>query len=207
MHEYAEITSRRHTYTNTMLCKLFFSVKNHIIGSVFWIRNVKMIWTGPLWVDVPAVRSFMSVSSLCVWFLKIFLHVCIFQTHHLTMVKMRCPLTGCLRATRRRWTPCTSTTACCTRVQEIEPSKPLTWWWVVNEITAAICPGCAWISIMEQRCNFAFLKFCRRVINVWVRSRVTAPKWAACWSQRLQVCIIAFILVPVTRSYAATASG
>lgn len=68
-------------------------------------------------------------------------------------------------------------------------------------------PGCAWISIMEQRCNFAFLKFCRRVINALVRSRVTAPKWAACWSQRLQACIIAFILVPVTRSYAATASG
>lgn len=24
MHEYAEITSRRHTYTNKMLCNLFF---------------------------------------------------------------------------------------------------------------------------------------------------------------------------------------
>lgn len=159
MHEYAEITTRRHTYTNTMLCKLFFSVKNHIIGSIFWIRNVKMIWTGPLWVDVPAVRSFMSVSSLCVWFLKIFLHVCIFQMHHLTMVKMRCPLTGCLRATRRRWTPCTSTTACCTRAQEIEPSKPLTWWWVVNEITAAICQDVPEYLLWNNVATLLFLNF------------------------------------------------
>lgn len=79
--------------------------------------------------------------------------------HHLTMVKMRCPLTGCLRATRRRWTPCTSTTACCTRAQEIEPSKPLTWWWVVNEITAAICQDVPEYLLWNNVATLLFLNF------------------------------------------------
>lgn len=35
MHEYAEITSRRHAYTDKMLCNLFFSIKDHKTGSIF----------------------------------------------------------------------------------------------------------------------------------------------------------------------------
>lgn len=160
---------------------------------------------------INKIYSKRSTALCSCVYLSIF-HVS--QTCHLTTGRMICPPRVCSRATRRRWTPCRSTTGCCTHAQETGLSEPSTWWWVsVKKLFGR--QGFCWTqnransyfsvnATRKQTC--VFCRVCCRVINVLVCLRVTAPKWAACWCPRLPACIIAFILVPVTRPSAATAS-
>lgn len=76
---------------------------------------------------INKIYSKRSTALCSCVYLSIF-HVS--QTCHLTTGRMICPPRVCSRATRRRWTPCRSTTGCCTHAQETGLSEPSTWWWV-----------------------------------------------------------------------------
>lgn len=125
---------------------------------------------------------------------------------HLTTVRMICLRRVRSMVTRRRWTPCRSTTACCTHAQETELSEPLTSWWVMVKQPLGPKRDNYILSVSSTPDRTCPCHICHRAVNVLVCLRVTAPKWAACWCLRPPPCIIVFILVPVTRRSAATVS-